>query len=111
MLAMELRCMEEQGGEGLMPRKPDAVWRAGRTTDLLKVKTFLDDEAIVVGHVDGKGKHMGRCGALRCKLKNGKNCSFALTTAIILLHNVKTMNASRCLLRHSLVQPLTLYLN
>jgi DNA ligase-1 len=72
MLAMELRCMEEQGGEGLMLRKPDAVWRAGRTTDLLKVKTFLDDEAIVVGHVDGKGKHMGRCGALRCKLKNGK---------------------------------------
>jgi DNA ligase-1 len=72
MLAMELRRLEEQGGEGLMLRKPDAKWRSGRTTDLLKVKTFLDDEAIVVGHVDGKGKHTGRCGALRCKLKNGK---------------------------------------
>ena len=25
-----------------------------------------------MGHVDGKSKHTGHCGALRCKLKNGK---------------------------------------
>ena len=39
---------------------------------MLKVKSSLDDEAIVTGHEPGKGKHVGRMGALHCRLKNGK---------------------------------------
>ena len=33
-------------------------------TTLLKVKSFHDDEATVVAHIAGKGKHKGRLGAL-----------------------------------------------
>ncbi|MGB4467544.1 MAG: hypothetical protein WBI41_05775 [Azovibrio sp.] len=43
----------ELGYEGVILRKPDAPYKQGRSTVregyLLKVKTFLDDEAVVVG--------------------------------------------------------------
>jgi DNA ligase-1 len=38
----------------------------------LKVKSFKDDEARVVGHVPGAGRHKGRTGALEVELRNGK---------------------------------------
>jgi len=37
----------------------------------IKVKTSHDDEAVVEGHEEGKGKHVGRCGALRVKNRAG----------------------------------------
>ena len=58
-------------GEGLMARHPTAAFRAGRTSDLLKIKEAKDDEAIVTGHAPGKGKHEGRLGALECRLRDG----------------------------------------
>jgi hypothetical protein len=33
-----MREVQQDGGEGLMARKPGLVWCAGRTVDLLKVK-------------------------------------------------------------------------
>lgn len=51
-------------GEGLMLREPNSQYESGRSRTLLKVKTFKDDEAVVVGYTDGKGKHKGRIGAL-----------------------------------------------
>ena len=33
-----MREIQQDGGEGLMARKPGLVWRAGRTVDLLKIK-------------------------------------------------------------------------
>jgi DNA ligase-1 len=39
---------------------------------LPKVKSKKDDEALVIGHEAGKGKHAGRLGALSCKLRSGK---------------------------------------
>jgi len=48
------------GGEGLMLRNAAALHRGGRTSDLLKVKTQAEDEALVKGHQAGKGKHSGR---------------------------------------------------
>ena len=38
---------------------------------MLKVKSKKDDEALVIGHEPGKGKHEGRLGALLCKLRSG----------------------------------------
>ena len=38
--------------------------RPGRSATLLKVKTFHDAEARVVGHLPGAGRHKGRLGAL-----------------------------------------------
>ena len=71
----ELARVEALGGEGLMMRKPGSRYESGRSTTLLKVKTFHDAEAIVVGHQPGLGKHLGRLGALECELANGTKFS------------------------------------
>jgi DNA ligase-1 len=42
---------------------------------LLKVKTFRDAEATVVGHQPGAGKHKGRLGALAVRLADGTEFS------------------------------------
>ena len=71
-LRSELQRVESLGGEGLMLREPASVYVAGRSTTLLKVKTFHDAEAEVIGHEPGKGRHQGRLGALSVRLSNGK---------------------------------------
>lgn len=68
----KLQEVEALGGEGLVLRHPTASHRAGRTPDLLKVKSAHDDEAMVDAHIEGKGKHTGRLGALSCHLRSGK---------------------------------------
>ena len=77
-LEAELKRVEDLGGEGLMLRRSHSTYRFGRTEDLLKVKTFKDDEAIVYGHQPGKGRHNGRMGALLCRLRN--NVEFKIGT-------------------------------
>ncbi len=66
---------EEAGGEGLMLRQPESEYVAGRSTTLLKVKTFLDADARVLGHAAGKGRHKGRMGALEVELQDGTKFS------------------------------------
>jgi len=68
----KLKEIEELGGEGLMLRKPGSVYEGTRSSTLQKVKTFFDAEAVVVGYADGKGKHEGVVGALKCKMASGK---------------------------------------
>ncbi len=65
-------------GEGLMLRQPGSRYEAGRSSSLLKVKRFLDGEAVVIGHEPGQGRHKGRMGALLCRLGDGKQ--FAIGT-------------------------------
>lgn len=55
-----------------MLRQPGSSYRAGRDSTLLKVKSFDDDEAEVIAHEAGKGKHTGALGALRCRNRAGK---------------------------------------
>ncbi len=74
-LRAELARVEAQGGEGLMLRQPGSHYEIGRSTTLLKVKTFKDAEARVVGHVAGAGRHVGRVGALACELPDGTRFS------------------------------------
>jgi DNA ligase-1 len=62
----ELDRILQLGGEGLMLRKPHEHYKGGRTTDLLKVKRFHDEEAVVVGVEQGSGRNAGRMGALIC---------------------------------------------
>ena len=52
------------GGEGLMLHRGDSLYKGLRSDDLLKVKTHEDAEALVLGHVPGKGKYGGQLGAL-----------------------------------------------
>lgn len=60
------------GGEGLMLHRADAPYRSGRGDDLLKLKPWEDAEAVVVGHLPGKGRHAGRLGALLVELPDGR---------------------------------------
>jgi DNA ligase-1 len=59
------------GGEGLVLHRADAPWRAGRSDALLKLKPLQDDEAVVVGHIAGRGRHEGRLGALQVRTSEG----------------------------------------
>jgi len=70
-LREELTRVEALGGEGLMLRRPKSKYEIGRSQSLLKVKTFHDSEARVIGHAPGSGKHKGRLGALVCELPTG----------------------------------------
>ena len=66
-----LRGFEALGGEGVMLRDPDSAYERKRSSTLLKVKSFQDADATVVGYQDGEGRNEGRLGALRCKLDDG----------------------------------------
>jgi DNA ligase 1 len=74
-LRAELARVEALGGEGLMVRRPGSHYEAGRSLTLLKIKTFLDAEARVVGHQAGAGRHKGRLGALLTELPDGTRFS------------------------------------
>ena len=71
-LIEQLKALITQGGEGLMLHHQDAIYSPGRSNALLKVKLFKDTEAVVIGYKPGKGKHLGRMGALQMKMPNGK---------------------------------------
>jgi DNA ligase-1 len=77
-LKEELARVEALGGEGLMLRQAESKYVAGRSATLLKVKSFKDDEAVVIGHQPGTGRHKGRLGALLVRLASGKE--FAIGT-------------------------------
>jgi DNA ligase-1 len=79
-LRRELARVEALGGEGLMLRRPESRYEAGRSATLLKVKTFHDAEARVVGHEPGKGRHKGRLGALLVEMADGTR--FAVGTGL-----------------------------
>lgn len=69
-LQAELDRITQDGGEGLMLREPGSAYQPKRSRSLLKVKTFRDTDACVIGYEPGKGKHTGRVGALVCELAN-----------------------------------------
>lgn len=64
------------GGEGLMLHKGSAIYRSGRSDDLLKLKPFDDAEGRVVGYRNGKGQWEGMTGALVVQTPEGRQ--FAL---------------------------------
>ncbi len=68
------------GGEGLMLHRADALYETGRSETLLKVKPWDDAEAVVVGHLSGKGKYVGLTGALRVRTPEG--VEFALGSGL-----------------------------
>ena len=53
-----------EGAEGLMLQKADAKFAEGRTSNLLKLKPYMDAEASVLAHLEGKGKYRNKVGAL-----------------------------------------------
>jgi len=67
-LKTELQRVETLGGEGLIVRMPDALYTGGRSRGILKVKSYLDMEAEVIAHIEGKGRNRGRLGSLLVEL-------------------------------------------
>jgi DNA ligase-1 len=47
------------GGEGVMLRKPNSIWVPKRSSNLLKLKPFNDDQAKIVGFVSGRETDKG----------------------------------------------------
>ncbi|ETW09986.1 hypothetical protein H310_00397 [Aphanomyces invadans] len=76
MMLKTLADVQALGAEGLMLRQPRSHYVGSRSSSLLKVKTFLDDEAIVVGYENGKGKYAGVVGSL--KVRNRANKAFSV---------------------------------
>ncbi|HYV36304.1 MAG TPA: DNA ligase [Gemmataceae bacterium] len=74
-LRQELTRLEALGGEGLMLRQPGSKYESGRSSTLLKVKTFHDAEARVLKHLEGAGRHKGRLGALLVEMPDGTTFS------------------------------------
>ncbi|MEM5532250.1 DNA ligase [Pseudoalteromonas arctica] len=62
----------KQGGEGVMLHLASAKHSNGRSNALLKLKPYLDAEAVVIAHLPGKGKYQGMLGALRVKTAQGQ---------------------------------------
>jgi len=71
-LMQRLHEVVHDGGEGLMLHRADALYRAGRSDDLLKLKPWDDAEALVVAQLPGKGKYAGKLGALLVELPDGR---------------------------------------
>lgn len=65
-LFAELDRVNNAEGEGLMLREPKSMYENRRSTSLLKVKTFHDDEATVLGYKEGTRSSEGLIGALHC---------------------------------------------
>ncbi len=104
-VAAYLASCEKLGHEGIMLREPDSLYKFGRSTpntqELVKVKSFEDAEAVVIGYEEemhnaneatvselGKTKRSshkanlhgkGTLGALHCRMV-GKNVEFSIGT-------------------------------
>ena len=63
-LMLELTEITEAGAKGLMLHRGSSFYKGKRSGDLLKVKPYEDAEAIVIGHIPGKGKYTNKMGAL-----------------------------------------------
>ncbi|NMP15197.1 DNA ligase [Thalassotalea sp. Y01] len=61
-----------KGGEGLMLHKKQALYKPGRNANVLKVKRFADDEAVVVAHHAGKGKFANMMGSITVRNRQGQ---------------------------------------
>lgn len=71
-LEAKLKQIALQKGEGLVLHKSDALFQAGRTDDVLKLKPQHDAEAKVIAILPGRGKYDGMMGALLVETKNGQ---------------------------------------
>jgi DNA ligase-1 len=71
-LEARLKRLVAEGGEGLMLHRRGALYRVGRSDDLIKYKLYEDAEARVVAHAPGKGKYTGMLGALVVQRRDGR---------------------------------------
>jgi hypothetical protein len=77
-----LKEIEDLGGEGLMLRQKGSKYEGKRSVTLLKVKSFKDEEAKIIGYaIEGKGRLKGTVGSLQLRNQAGVEfkCGSGLT--------------------------------
>jgi DNA ligase-1 len=62
----------EQGYEGVMVRSAIAPYEFCRTTNLQKLKNFIDEEFRIIDILEGEGSRSGMLGKFVCMTKEGK---------------------------------------
>lgn len=70
-----LTLLEQQvskGAEGLMLNRVDALYQAGRSDAIVKLKPYFDAEAVVLAHLPGKGKLEGMMGSILVQSDSGQ---------------------------------------
>lgn len=78
-LFKKLSDIEKIGGEGLMLRRPGSMYENKRSSSLLKVKSFHDDEGVVIGYNGGTGKYKDTIGSL---IINNNNITFSVGSGL-----------------------------
>ncbi len=71
-LALKLDEVVAGGGEGLMLHLASATYAGGRSDALMKLKPYLDAEAVVVGYRPGTGRNVSQVGALEVESGDGR---------------------------------------
>ncbi|WP_456407108.1 DNA ligase [Thiolapillus sp.] len=66
-----LAAVTDAGGEGVVLHNPESLYETGRSPNALKVKRFDDMEGTVLGYRPGKGKYLGKVGALWVEIEGG----------------------------------------
>lgn len=66
-LHQTLNTVVKNNGEGLMLHHGSAYYHVGRTASIMKLKKHDDAEAVVIAHIEGKGKYIGLLGAIQVK--------------------------------------------
>lgn len=63
---------QAMGYEGAIARNLDGLYQENRrSTDLIKIKEFVDDEFEVTGVEEGRGKLAGHAGSFLCRTRSG----------------------------------------
>lgn len=70
-LFKQLDNIVDNGGEGLMLHYQHAFYTKGRSSHIVKLKRYIDAEAVVIKHLPGKGKYTNLLGAIQVKTKDG----------------------------------------
>lgn len=63
---------KEKGWEGIMVRFMDSKYEWKRSSNLLKVKPFLEMDMEIIGYEEGTNSNKGRLGALICEIEHPK---------------------------------------
>ena len=67
-----LQQVEQQKGEGIVIRNPNAPYERKRSSQILKLKTALDEECMVIAHHAGKGQFENVMGSITCENHRGQ---------------------------------------
>jgi len=65
-----------------MLRDPNSFYEFGRTSSLLKVKPYHDEEALVIGYEEGKGKYSGLEAGSGIRVRNKEKAEFVIKVGL-----------------------------